>query len=504
MNIIYVSPEIVPFAKTGGLADVAGALPKCLSRLGHNVSVFMPLYKGVKTVANPVQTNLAFEIPIHNSLNRGSIYTGFLPDSKTPIYFIENEGYYGRDELYRNPKTGKDYADNCERFIFFSRGVLEAIKLLKLMPDIIHCNDWQSALIPVYLKNLYNTDPHFQRVRSVFTIHNLGYQGLFWHWDMKLTGLDVALFNWKQLEFFGRLNFLKGGIVFSGIINTVSKKYAEEIQTTDDYGKGLEGVLRERSKDLYGILNGIDYSVWDPINDRLIPANYSIDNLKGKEECKRHLQQRFNLPQEDVPILAMITRLDVQKGILLLADVFDEIMKLDLQFVLLGTGNREYETQFKDFAEKYPKQAGINIGFDNTLAHEIEAGADVFLMPSKYEPCGLNQLYSLRCGTVPLVRNTGGLADTITDCTPATLQNGKANGFSFDEFTSQALLKTITRAVTLYKDKETWLRIMKNGMSQDWSWERSAKEYAKLYEKALQKDNKVIGTIGKQKLERKV
>lgn len=487
MNIIYVSPEVVPFAKTGGLADVAGALPKCLSKLGHNVSVFMPLYKGVKNVLNPVQTNLSFEIQIHNNLNCGSIHKGFLPESKTPVYFINNEGYYGRDELYKDPKTGKDYADNCERFIFFSRCVLEAIKLLKLTPDIIHCNDWQSALIPVYLRTLYAAEPCFQKVRSVFTIHNLGYQGLFWHWDMKLTGLDWSLFNWKQLEFFGHLNFLKGGIVFSDVINTVSKKYAEEIQTTDDFGKGLESVLKERSKDLYGILNGIDYSVWDPAHDKLIPANYSINDLKGKEACKKHLQQRFNLPQKDVPILAMITRLDVQKGILLLADIFDELMKLDLQFVLLGTGDREYETRFKDSAKKYPKQVGINIGFDNRLAHEIEAGADIFLMPSKYEPCGLNQLYSLRYGTVPLVRNTGGLADTVTDCTSTTLQNGKANGFSFDEFTSQALLKTITRAVTLYKDKSSWLKIMKNGMAQDWSWERSAKEYAKLYERALQK-----------------
>ncbi|HLG29215.1 MAG TPA: glycogen synthase GlgA [Candidatus Brocadiales bacterium] len=495
MNIIYVSPEVVPFAKTGGLADVAGALPKCLSKLGHNVSVFMPLYKGVKNVLNPVQTNLSFEIPIpypgtgqvHNNSNCGSIYKGFLPESKTPVYFINNEGYYGRDELYKDPKTGKDYIDNCERFIFFSRGVLEAIKLLKLTPDIIHCNDWQSALISVYLKTLYATDPCFKKVRSVFTIHNLGYQGLFWHWDMKLTGLDWSLFNWKQLEFFGYLNFLKGGIVFSDVISTVSKKYAEEIQTTDDFGKGLEGVLRERAKDLYGILNGIDYSVWDPTHDKLIPANYSINDLKGKQICKRHLQQKFNLPQKDVPTLAMITRLDVQKGVLLLADIFDELMKLDLQFVLLGTGDREYETRFKDFAKKYPKQLGVNIGFDNRLAHEIEAGADVFLMPSKYEPCGLNQLYSLRYGTVPLVRNTGGLADTITDCTPATLQNGKANGFSFDEFTSQALLKIIKRAITLYKDRATWLEVVKNGMVQDWSWERSAKEYAKLYEKALQK-----------------
>jgi starch synthase len=487
MNIIYVSSEVVPFAKTGGLADVAGALPKRLSKLGHNVSVFMPLYKGAKSVANPEQMNLAFEIPIHNNPKRVSIYKGFLPDSEVPVYFIDNEGYYGRDELYKDPKTGKDYVDNSERFIFFSRGVLEAIKRLKLIPDVIHCNDWQSALIPVYLKTLYNKEPRFQHVKSVFTIHNLGYQGLFWHWDMKLTGLDWSLFNWKQLEFFGRLNFLKGGIVFSDIINTVSKKYAEEIQTTDDFGKGLEGVLRERSKDLYGVLNGTDYTVWDPSHDKLIPANYSINDLKGKQECKRHLQQKFNLPQKDVPLLAMITRLDVQKGILLLADIFDELMKLDLQFVLLGTGDRKYEERFKDFARKYPNQAGINIGFDNHLAHEIEAGADIFLMPSKYEPCGLNQLYSLRYGTVPLVRSTGGLADTITDYTSATLQNGKANGFSFDEFTSQALLKTITRAVTLYENKEAWLKITKNGMVQDWSWERSAKEYNKLYEKALQK-----------------
>ncbi|NOZ23452.1 MAG: glycogen synthase GlgA [Planctomycetes bacterium] len=486
MNLLIASSEVAPFAKTGGLADVVGSLPKPLHKLGHDVAVIMPLYRTVRQNCKKLTpTKARIEILVGREAVSAAIMKSTIPGSRAPIYFVDCPQYYDRDELY-GPK-GKDYPDNAARFIFFSRAVLETIKALEMDVDVIHCNDWQTGLIPVYLKTLYKPDPALSKTGTVFTIHNLAYQGLFWHWDMKLTGLSWSLFNWGELEFFGKLNLMKGGLVFADVLNTVSKTYAKEIQTTDEFGKGLEGILCLRSHDLYGIVNGVDYDVWNPAKDPLIPANYSPGKLAGKGACKKALQKNNGLPTADVPLIGMIGRLDPQKGWDLVEDIIDDLMKRDLQLVILGTGMERYHKLLEHIAKAYPDKAGVNLTFDNRLAHEIEAGADMFLMPSRYEPCGLNQLYSLKYGTVPIVRRTGGLADTIVDCTPASLDAQEANGFSFGEYSTGALLDAIDRALAAYADRKVWAKVRKIGMKQDWSWKRSAKEYEALYGKVREK-----------------
>lgn len=415
-------------------------------------------------------------IPVgSNRTVTGAIYTTRLPESKIPVYLIENDGYYDREELYTDPSTGSDYVDNCERFSFFCRAVLEATRSMGTRPDVIHCNDWQSAMIPAYLRNLYKPDDFFRGVLTVQTIHNLGYQGVFPKEDFQATGLDGSHFNDKELEHYGKINLLKGGIVFSDIITTVSKKYGEEIQT-EEYGAGLNGVLKERRMDLYGIINGIDYSVWNPEVDGLIPEKYGPDNLRGKSKCKEHLQKRLGLAEKkDVPVIGMITRLVAQKGIDLVLECWDELMELDVELVLLGTGEKKYEDGLRAKAEKHPGKASVYVGFDNQLSHEIEAGADMFLMPSRYEPCGLNQMYSLKYGTVPVVRKTGGLADTIN---PSV-------GFVFESYTSKEMLRSVKEAVEAYADGAKWTGLMRTGMLQDWSWDKSARLYSDLYKGAL-------------------
>ena len=485
MNVVYLSSEVAPFAKTGGLADMAGAIPKNLQKLGVEIIVLMPLYRSIKESAYPLaKTDIQFEVRIGDKLKSGYVYKGYLQESKVAVYFLDHEPYYGRDGLYNYPGTARDFEDNSERFIFFALGALEVVKKLKIRPDVVHCNDWQTGLVPVYLKTKYTGRSFFENTKSVMTIHNLAYQGWFWHWDMKLTGLDWSLFNSKQLEFYGKLNFLKGGIVFSDLITTVSKTYAEEIQTPE-YGAGLDGVLRERARDIYGIINGIDYTLWNPETDKFIVANYGLKKLHGKQLCKRALQRKYKLPEKDCPLIGMITRLTSQKGLDLVVDKFRDLMNTDLQFVLLGTGDPWYHELFNSYAKTYPKKVAVQFTFDECSAHEIEAGADIFLMPSRYEPCGLNQLYSLKYGTIPIVRSTGGLADTITDVRSEPVSNGKANGFSFKEYNSDLLFATIIRAMDLFKNKAMWTNYMKNGMSQDWSLERSAKEYLALYERAV-------------------
>lgn len=493
MKTVYLSSEVVPFAKTGGLADIAGAIPKSLQKLGVEIGVIMPFYGIIKESPYPVtKTDIQFEVKIGDKLKTGYVYKGFLPDTQVPIYFLDNEQYFGRKGLYNYPGTTKDFEDNSERFIFFAQGALELIEKLKVCPDIVHCNDWQAGLVPVYLKTNYAGKACFKHTKTIMTIHNLSYQGVFWHWDMNLTGLDWGLFNWKQLEFYGKLNFLKGGIVFGDLITTVSKTYAKEIQTPE-YGMGLDGVLRERARDLYGIVNGIDYSIWNPETDKCIIANYGLRNLNGKQLCKRALQRKYKLPERDCPVIGMITRLTDQKGLDLVVNKFSELMKLDLQLVLLGVGDRRYHELFQDYAKTYPAKVAVKLTFDECSAHEIEAGSDMFLMPSRFEPCGLNQLYSLRYGTVPVVRSTGGLADTITDVRSEPLGNGRANGFTFKEYDPDLLLATVIRAVDLFKNRTQWTHLMKNGMAQDWSLERSAREYVALYKKLYLQMNHVKG-----------
>lgn len=473
MNIVYVSPEIEPFARTGGLGDVLGALPKSVAKLGHKVCLFMPLYKQVnrrELHLSPARITVAVSMPDKPSI--GHVYSSYMPDTRIPVYFIENTGYFERAEPYKDPATGLDYKDNCERFAFFSRAVLEAIKALGQPPDVLHANDWQSALLPTHLKTIYRENPFFRNTLTVFTVHNLAYQGLFPKEDMPWTGLDWSYFNWKQLEYHGKINILKAGLVFSDLITTVSRRYAQEIQTQES-GRGLEGVLQERSKDLFGIVNGVDYNVWNPEKDKLIPSRYGLKNPKGKKACKRHLQRKYGLAEEeDTPVIGWIGRLAEQKGVDLLLEGWEELMGLNLQFVLLGKGDQPYEEALKAKASRYPGKASINIGFDNRLSHEIEAGADMFLMPSKFEPCGLNQLYSLKYGTVPIVRRTGGLVDTVDEQV----------GFTFNSNSTSEMINTIKKALKAYGNPARWTELMRQGMLQDWSWDKSAKEYVDLYQ----------------------
>ncbi|MDQ7779853.1 MAG: glycogen synthase GlgA [Planctomycetota bacterium] len=485
MRIVHVSPEIVPFAKTGGLADVVGALPAAIKTLQHDTCVFMPLYKQVKeNTRDLAQVDVRLTIPIGNTVATGNLWRSVIPKTDVVAYFVQKDEYYHRDQLYGTPQG--DFKDNSERFIFFAKAVLEAMKAMQLKADIVHCHDWQSAMIPVYLKTLYAVDPFFQQTKSVLTVHNMAYQGVFWHWDMKLTGLDWSLFNWKQLEFYGKLNFLKGGVVFADAVTTVSPRYAAEVQSAE-FGCGLEGVLTERRDTLFGIINGIDYSVWNPEIDPLIPAKYSAKNLAGKAKCKEHLQKKSKLPVKDVPVLGMIGRLADQKGMDLVAGCLDELMTQDVQMVILGAGEEKYHKLLHEVAEKFAGKLSVTIGFDNQLAHEIEAGADMFLMPSRYEPCGLNQLYSLKYGTIPVVRETGGLADTVTDARPEALKSRTATGFVFQELSPEGLMTALTTALAAYGNQKVWKQLMKTGMAQDWSWKSSAEKYVTLYKRVVAK-----------------
>jgi starch synthase len=492
-KLLLAASEVVGFAKTGGLADVAGDLPRALARRGHECIVILPLYRCAKQGQIPVaRTDHAFTVPIGNRRVSGALWHATLPDSDVPVYLIEQPDYYERDDpaqgrgLYQLTLPGghkRDYPDNCERFIFFCRAVLEAVRLLDFWPDLLHANDWQTGLIPVYLREIYRQRPAYDSLRTLFTIHNIAYQGQFWHWDMLLTGLDWRLFNYRQLEFYGQLNFLKAGIVFADLISTVSPTYAKEIQTPY-YGYGLNGVLGERRERLFGIVNGVDYRVWNPATDPHLAAAYEPQTVQeGKPRCKAALQKRYGLAEEPrTPLLGMIARLVEQKGLDLVGRAAEPLLRRGVQLVVLGEGDAVYHQMLLDLRSRFPERVGVVFGFDDILAHQIEAGADLYLMPSQYEPAGLNQLYSLKYGTVPVVRATGGLADTITNCTPETLAAGTATGFTFVAYTPDALQGAVGRALDVYRDSpEKWLVLMRTGMGQDWSWDRIAVEYEKLF-----------------------
>ena len=502
LNILMAASEVVGFAKTGGLADVCGSLPRALAQRGHRCAVILPLYQAArKADPAPVPTDRVFSVPVGSKVVPGRLWRSTLPGGEVPVYLVEQEDYFGRDDpgagrgiyQYTQPDGSKrDYEDNCERYVFFNRAVLEAMPLLDHWPDVLHVNDWQTGLIPVYLKELYlsrsdvRTNVHYELVRSLMTIHNIAYQGTFWHWDMKLTGLDWRLFNPGQLEFYGKLALLKAGVVYADLINTVSPTYAKEIQTPF-FGYGMQGVLWENRHRLSGIVNGVDYSVWDPKHDKHLAANYDVDHLAGKKACKRALQQEYALEESaNTPLFGVVARLTEQKGVDLIGAVAPGILDAGGQLVVLGEGDRRWHELFERLRERYPGRMGLTLGFSEPLAHRIEAGSDAFLMPSAYEPSGLNQLYSLRYGTPPVVRATGGLADTVTDASPATLADGTATGFRFGAYSAHELWKAVERAMGLYRAyPDEWAKLMSNGMRQDWSWARSAAEYEGLYRKMV-------------------
>ncbi|MFQ5464726.1 MAG: glycogen synthase GlgA [Thermodesulfobacteriota bacterium] len=489
VNVIFAASEAAPFAKTGGLADVAGSLPVELKRLGCKVVLFMPLYREVLEKGFRLyEVDLDIDVPLGEESHKARLFKGSL--GEMPVYFIKRDEYYDRTYLYGTPEG--DYFDNLERFCFFSRAVIESVKACGFKPDIIHCNDWQTGLVPAYLKDVYASDDYFSKVSTVLTIHNLAYQGLFHPSKFPHTGLSPAMFNPEGVEFWGRLNFLKAGIVFADAITTVSEAYSRDIRT-EEHGWGLDGLLRKRSEDLCGILNGVDYSEWNPETDRLIPSKYSIKNMRGKSWCRRRLLREMKLPLgREVPLVGVVSRLAGQKGMDILSKAIPALAKLDLGLVMLGSGDRKYQTIMEELSARFSHRVAAHIGFDNRLAHLIEAGCDMFLMPSRYEPCGLNQIYSLKYGTIPIVRATGGLDDTVRDFREVARgrTKGPANGFKFDEYTPEALVAKVAEAVEVFGDKKAWRELQTEAMVEDFSWHSSALKYIDLYRRVIDRTEK--------------
>ena len=469
MKVLFCVAEATPFAKTGGLADVAGALPAALRRKGVDVRVMMPLYRGIsRDGLEPIQHTRSV---IGGTEVVGAVWRGVFPN-ETPVYFLDASALYDRGGLYG--EGGRDYPDNLARFVFFCQSAL-ALMHDSWQPDLVHCHDWHAALIPAYLRM------HRNRVPTLFTVHNLAHQGNFPADQFGLTGLPGEAFTSEGVEFYGQLNVMKAGLVSSHLLSTVSETYAREIQT-EEFGMGLEGLLRARSADLLGVLNGVDYSQWDPAIDSFIPARYTADDLSGKAVCKTSLQHDLGLRVDaNVPLIGTVARLVAQKGFDLVVSGLDAMVGLGAQVVVLGTGDPAYEAALHAATARMPHQVRAMIGFHEGLAHSIEAGADIFLMPSRFEPSGLNQLYSLRYGTVPVVRRTGGLADSIMDVSPEALQHGRANGFVFDAYTTEALVATVGRAVAAYRDPGLWRWLQQVGMRADFSWDRAAERYLALY-----------------------
>lgn len=537
MDIVFLSTEAVPFAKTGGLGDVCGALPATLASRGHNVSLILPAFSSIfSSGISIVPTNISFAIPIRGRIVGARLLAADLPGVRTDggsvpgsakVYFVDQPQYFDRPGLYGD--SAGDYPDNCERFAFFCRAALQTISRLDSRVDIVHCNDWQTGLVPAYMAMGFENHPWMRTARSIFTIHNLAYQGQFWHWDFPLTGLDWDHFTPAGIEFYGGINFLKSGIQHADMVTTVSPTYAEEIQT-ELHGCGLDPLLRSRAEVLRGITNGIDDSAWNPATDahlrldppqsessaeavdlaigevtsehstngksgddapnRLPPGNYDVRNwAEGKAIQKRRLQQSFGLDENaDLPLLGLVGRLADQKGWDLIIEVLSRHLNESrpTQWVILGTGEKRYHVALTELAERFPRQFALRLAFSDAVAHQIEAAADIFVMPSRYEPCGLNQLYSLRYGTVPVVTATGGLADTVVDATPANLASGEATGFHMSEYSADELDRVIGKALQIrYHDQNIWKKIVQTGMGQDWSWRQVANRYEAVYAESI-------------------
>jgi len=475
MKILFAASEAVPFAKTGGLADVMEGLPRALAAMGHDVAVVLPLYRGIgaRRVVMP-----SLSIPVGPRMHFPTIREGD-PLRGVRYFFVDAGEFFDRGGIYG--EFGGAFWDNPERFTLLSRAVIEIAKQLWL-PDVIHCHDWQTSLVPVLLRGVYGYDPAFARVPVVLTVHNIAYQGRYGRYILGQTGLPGELFNINALEFWGDVNFLKGGVLFADQVTTVSRKYAEEIQTPE-YGNGLDAVMRARASRLTGILNGADYSTWNPEDDRWIAAHYSAADTSNKGICKREMLRELRLPAENNTrmVVGIVSRFVEQKGFDLIAQVVREFLDEDVAMVALGAGDHHYESFFRMLADARPDRVGVRVGFDNVLAHRIEAGADLFLMPSRYEPCGLSQMYSMKYGTIPLVRATGGLDDTVE---PFEQKSGQGTGFKFWDATGPALLDTLRWALHCYRDRKAWGKLMQNAMARNFSWEVAAQKYVEVYERA--------------------
>ena len=486
LNLLMVASEAVPYAKTGGLADVAGALPLELAKLGHDVILLLPHYRCLSESGRSFRSVCRLHVPtpqglVDTLIEEDTILEG-KGEGRMRVWTIRNEALYDRPGLYQD--QGADYPDNLDRFSFLCRATITVMAYLRAScqweTHVLHLHDWQAALCAVYLKTIDRDRPEAQGVRTVLTLHNVGYQGLFPQAQFEKTGLPPSLFTPAGLEYYGSVNVLKGGMVFADYVTTVSPTYAREI-LTPEFGFGLEGVLRNRANLPSGILNGIDIDRWNPETDSYLPVNYSVSDRSGKQLCKRMLQREFRLPETAVPLLSVIARLTPQKGLDLVEAIIPQLMAMDLQLVILGTGAPELEAKFKILQARYPHRIGLRIGFDEGLAHRIEAGADMIVMPSRYEPCGLSQLYSLRYGTVPVVRKTGGLADTVMPLTSQVREAGGATGFHVEEDKAEALLLVLRQAVALYQDRSRWEQLVEAGMKTDVSWARSADTYDRLF-----------------------
>lgn len=477
MQVLFVASEAVPFVKTGGLADVVGSLPKALQQLGVDVRVVLPKYKDIPA---HFKKKMVLRKKITVPLGWRNQYCGIeeLRHDGVHYYFIDNEYYFKRDGLYGYG----DSFDEAERFAYFSRAVLESLPHLDIQPQIIHLNDWHTGMVSLFLKTLYREKEYYQKIRTVFTIHNLKYQGLFPYEVLgDILGLGHEHFHNDGVEYYGRLSFMKAGLVYSDIITTVSETYAQEIQYPF-FGFGLDGLLRKRRDQLYGILNGIDYDVYDPTNDPHLFIKYKDEDSKAQN--KMLLQDMFHLPiRRDTPMMSLITRLDSQKGIDLVVRVLEEILFEEIQIVVLGTGEHQFEHRLKDAEYRHQDKLSVHLTFDEGLSRKIYAASDLFLMPSLYEPCGISQLIALRYGTIPIVRETGGLRDVVQ---PYNEYTGEGNGFSFTNYNAHDMLHTVRRAVHFYHDKKSWNRILNNIKRRDYSWNQSARKYIHLYQQLLQ------------------
>jgi len=481
LRILMISPEVVPFAKTGGLADVVGSLPVALHQLGCDVALAMPFYRQV--VAENLGGELILEhlpVPLGSQVVPAEVWQGKLRE-RIPVFFIRRDELFDRTYLYGTPRG--DYFDNAQRFAYFCQAVMALCPALSYRPHIVHCHDWQTGLVPAYLRLVHGGDPFWIETASMFTVHNIAYQGQFAADLFPVTGLPGHFFAVGGMEFWGGINYMKAGIICADVITTVSPRYSEEIRIPPA-GRGLEGVLQAQGHKLHGIVNGADYGEWNPETDSLIVARYSAKNFAGKKRCKRDLLAAVGLPLGlmDRPVLGMVSRLTDQKGLDLIAAAAERLVAKDLGLIILGTGEEKYHRLFSELARRHPENVAVRLGFDNELAHKIEAGVDIFLMPSQFEPCGLNQMYSLRYGTVPIVHATGGLYDTVKPFDP---EGGEGVGFRFTRYEPEALWQAIEAAIAMFNRPSLWQKIMRNGMAMDFSWEKSARLYLALYEKAV-------------------